>query len=82
MGRTNKLVDGCYSFWLGGLFPLLAALPSPLLASPLPAAAAALEAAAAARRGAPAVPALPELDVLGPAAQARRASDRAQARRF
>jgi len=22
-GRTNKLVDGCYSFWQGGLFPLL-----------------------------------------------------------
>ena len=22
-GRTNKLVDGCYSFWVGALFPLL-----------------------------------------------------------
>ncbi|ORY00270.1 terpenoid cyclases/Protein prenyltransferase [Basidiobolus meristosporus CBS 931.73] len=22
-GRTNKLVDGCYSLWMGGLFPLL-----------------------------------------------------------
>merc|ERR1719474_1383696 len=22
-GRTNKLVDGCYSFWQGGTFPLL-----------------------------------------------------------
>lgn len=22
-GRTNKLVDGCYSWWVGGLFPLL-----------------------------------------------------------
>lgn len=22
-GRTNKLVDACYSFWQGGLFPLL-----------------------------------------------------------
>ncbi len=22
-GRTHKLVDGCYSFWQGGLFPLL-----------------------------------------------------------
>ncbi|KAJ3220833.1 hypothetical protein HK099_003989 [Clydaea vesicula] len=22
-GRTNKLVDGCYSFWQGGLFPIL-----------------------------------------------------------
>ena len=23
MGRTNKLVDGCYSYWHGALFPLL-----------------------------------------------------------
>ncbi|KAJ2558801.1 CAAX farnesyltransferase (FTase) subunit beta [Coemansia sp. RSA 1933] len=22
-GRTNKLVDGCYSYWIGGAFPLL-----------------------------------------------------------
>ena len=22
-GRTFKLVDGCYSFWLGGVFPIL-----------------------------------------------------------
>lgn len=22
-GRTNKLVDGCYSFWQGGAFPLI-----------------------------------------------------------
>lgn len=22
-GRTNKLVDGCYSTWQGGVFPLL-----------------------------------------------------------
>ncbi|KNC78255.1 hypothetical protein SARC_09312, partial [Sphaeroforma arctica JP610] len=22
-GRTNKLVDGCYSFWMGGIFPLI-----------------------------------------------------------
>jgi protein farnesyltransferase subunit beta len=22
-GRTNKLVDSCYSFWVGALFPLL-----------------------------------------------------------
>lgn len=22
-GRTNKLVDGCYSWWVGGVFPLL-----------------------------------------------------------
>nr|XP_023014805.1 protein farnesyltransferase subunit beta [Leptinotarsa decemlineata] len=25
-GRTNKLVDGCYSFWQGGAFPLLYSL--------------------------------------------------------
>jgi protein farnesyltransferase subunit beta len=25
-GRTNKLVDGCYSWWIGGSFPLLEAL--------------------------------------------------------
>ena len=23
MGRTNKLVDGCYSFWQGAVFPVL-----------------------------------------------------------
>lgn len=22
-GRPNKLVDGCYSFWVGGVYPLL-----------------------------------------------------------
>ncbi|KAI1314423.1 hypothetical protein EDD11_002167 [Mortierella claussenii] len=22
-GRTNKLVDGCYAFWMGGLFPMI-----------------------------------------------------------
>lgn len=22
-GRTNKLVDGCYSWWVGGCFPLV-----------------------------------------------------------
>uniref|UniRef100_A0A7N1A0S1 Protein farnesyltransferase subunit beta n=1 Tax=Kalanchoe fedtschenkoi TaxID=63787 RepID=A0A7N1A0S1_KALFE len=27
-GRTNKLVDGCYSFWQGGAFPLLQRLGS------------------------------------------------------
>lgn len=26
MGRTNKLVDGCYSYWVGALFPLLGSL--------------------------------------------------------
>jgi prenyltransferase beta subunit len=29
-GRTNKLVDGCYSFWVGGVFPLLCRLLPPL----------------------------------------------------
>ena len=32
MGRTNKLVDGCYSFWQGGLFPLLQQLMPDYLA--------------------------------------------------
>lgn len=32
MGRTNKLVDGCYSFWQGGLFPLLQTLMPDYLA--------------------------------------------------
>lgn len=22
-GRTNKLVDGCYSFWQGAAFPMI-----------------------------------------------------------
>lgn len=25
-GRTNKLVDGCYSFWQGASFPLINAI--------------------------------------------------------
>jgi protein farnesyltransferase subunit beta len=25
-GRTNKLVDGCYSWWVGGCFALLSSL--------------------------------------------------------
>lgn len=32
MGRTNKLVDGCYSFWQGGIFPLLQQLTPDYLA--------------------------------------------------
>lgn len=27
-GRTNKLVDGCYSWWCGGLFPIVESLLS------------------------------------------------------
>ena len=34
-GRTNKLVDGCYSFWQGGLFPLLQRLSPQLMTVPL-----------------------------------------------
>lgn len=31
-GRTNKLVDGCYSFWVGALFPMLhSLLQAPIL---------------------------------------------------
>jgi protein farnesyltransferase subunit beta len=34
-GRTNKLVDGCYSWWVGGAFVLLEALGlSPSISSP------------------------------------------------
>ena len=34
-GRTNKLVDGCYSWWVGGAFSLLEALGlSPNIPSP------------------------------------------------
>ncbi len=28
-GRTNKLVDGCYSHWIGGCWPLIAAALEP-----------------------------------------------------
>ena len=31
MGRTNKLVDGCYSYWQGALLPLLQQLGPQLL---------------------------------------------------
>ncbi len=34
-GRTNKLVDGCYSFWQGGVLPLLQSLPPEALRPPL-----------------------------------------------
>jgi len=36
-GRTNKLVDGCYSWWVGGAFALLEALGmSPSIPAPAP----------------------------------------------
>ena len=46
-GRTNKLVDGCYSFWQGGVPSLLGLASAPSLAGapPPPAAAAAPDAA-------------------------------------
>jgi len=28
-GRTNKLVDGCYSWWVGGCFALLDGMNAP-----------------------------------------------------
>lgn len=27
-GRTNKLVDGCYSFWCGAIMPIVQAIIS------------------------------------------------------
>lgn len=50
MGRTNKLVDGCYSYWQGALFPLLQSLQQPQRQLDTAAAAAASPAAAAASR--------------------------------
>ena len=39
-GRTNKLVDACYSFWQGGIFPLLHKMltesPDPNVVASLP----------------------------------------------
>ncbi|KAK8335112.1 hypothetical protein V6Z12_A09G032200 [Gossypium hirsutum] len=35
-GRTNKLVDGCYSFWQGGIFALLKRLNSTKEVKPIP----------------------------------------------
>ncbi|CAL8469676.1 g9217 [Coccomyxa elongata] len=72
MGRTNKLVDGCYSFWQGGLFPLLQRVwPQYLQQSGVP-------------RGplpqAPiAVPPLPPLSTLGPLEQAQAETARLKA---
>ena len=54
MGRTNKLVDGCYSFWQGALFPLLQRVwPQYLLQAGIPAGMAAVDDA----------PFLPSLDI-------------------
>lgn len=33
-GRTNKLVDGCYSHWVGGCWPLLEACLNGTAAGP------------------------------------------------
>lgn len=35
-GRTNKLVDSCYSFWCGALFPLLASVAAAPGSPPFP----------------------------------------------
>jgi protein farnesyltransferase subunit beta len=35
-GRTNKLVDGCYSWWVGSCFPLLEALGISLVREKVP----------------------------------------------
>jgi protein farnesyltransferase subunit beta len=35
-GRTNKLVDGCYSHWVGGCFPLIEACLNSSSSNPLP----------------------------------------------
>ena len=35
-GRTNKLVDGCYSHWVGGCWPLVEAAQSDPLATASP----------------------------------------------
>lgn len=72
MGRTNKLVDGCYSFWQGGLFPLLQRVwPQYLQQSgvprgPLP-------------QAAIAIPPLPPLSTLGPLEQAQAETARLKA---
>lgn len=34
-GRTNKLVDGCYSHWIGGCWPLVEAAVNNSRAPPL-----------------------------------------------
>lgn len=72
MGRTNKLVDGCYSFWQGGLFPLLQRVwPQYLQQIGVP-------------RGPPlqgpiTIPPLPPLSTLGPLEQAQAETARLKA---
>jgi len=67
-GRPNKLVDGCYSFWVGGLWPAVVVggggLPSPRATARLP-------------PGTPPLPPLPPVPVggiPGPVERARRAA--------
>ncbi|KAL4859002.1 Protein farnesyltransferase subunit beta [Chlorella vulgaris] len=68
MGRTNKLVDGCYSFWQGGAFPLLAALLAEQRQQP----AATASAAPGSARSAPASPAVAAADAAAAGAAAQR----------
>lgn len=67
MGRTNKLVDGCYSYWQGALFGLLPRLgPAYLLQSR------AVHAAVAGQWGAGSVRVPPAVVAMAPDAQAGR----------
>jgi len=89
-GRTNKLVDGCYSFWVGGLFALLQAVAPGALdpaagAATILAAAAEAAAEAAAAGGPPppplVVPPFPTLSpAVGPVAEAEQEMHRRHAR--
>ena len=76
-GRTNKLVDGCYSFWQGSLFPLLHSLQSDLSNTARRPAAPAESAGPAAAEEGLSLAAL-ELQIPGLVARARRAADAAQ----
>lgn len=83
MGRTNKLVDGCYSYWQGALIPLLqqlgpellaqSGLPQPVTASPESSGSPRLPAAEAF-----VVPSLPKRKPRGLSSQAQDAVDRCQ----
>ena len=78
-GRTSKLVDGCYSFWVGGLWGVLA----PTGALPPPGAAAGLAPRSLPPGAAPPLPLPPPLPaggVPGPLERALVAADDAAAR--
>ncbi|KAK9908192.1 hypothetical protein WJX75_004005 [Coccomyxa subellipsoidea] len=73
MGRTNKLVDGCYSFWQGALFPLLQQVwpqyvqQSGIPQGPLP-------------QESIVIPSLPPLNTAGPLMQAQAETARLKAK--